>query len=114
LTRAQDELEKLLDVVREVTEQLYTGTHTTREAATRKAVISDDRYGKKRVEKKKSANVLLALKHFMEDMSELTVSLDAFSEFAPEVASGHIKNLRSEIEVHAFPLFISTLAKVFY
>jgi hypothetical protein len=89
LTRAEHELKKLLDVVHDVAEELYTGTQAAR-----------TRYEERTAQKEPTPTTILdALKHLTEDVSELTVGLDAFAEFAPEVASEHIEKLRLEIEV---------------
>jgi hypothetical protein len=102
--RARQKLETLLEVVRDVAEELYTGTHTTRQAvrASRHAVLSRHHRGKEHTNRRKPTSILQALEDLIDDVSELTIGLDAFSEFAPEVASIYTHDLQSEIQV-GFP-----------
>jgi hypothetical protein len=97
----QYELENLLEVVFNITEELYTGTHLVCQKD-----LSHHCYRKKCVPRK-HPNILQVLECIMDYMSKLTVGLDAFSNFAPEVASGHIKTLQTEMEVSFSAMFYS-------
>jgi hypothetical protein len=100
----QQKFKVLLEVVRDITGELYTGTRTTRQVVKtgRQAVSSSHNRGKERIDERKPTTILQALEDLMEDVCDLVVGLDAFSEFNPEMASIYTKDLQSEIKVHFF------------